>query len=196
MRNNAASAPVHKKKTRPCGRTVRCFPPHRRAVSCRLLERQSIVPRRSSNIRTQPLPQGLACRSTWRVVETRPRGPVPPQMGHPEGLVGQLDEDLRVKRLAQVVSAPGGVTPPDDIGNLGPREEHLRDMKKKPRTRASQKSRGGMGGGGRFGGSVALTYAALYPMARGSGSTWAVPEWWQLSMNPNQRLTISPRTEA
>ena len=36
------------------------------------------------------------------------------------------------------------------------------------------------------------SYASLYPMARGSGNTFATPEWWQLSMTPNQRLTISP----
>ena len=43
-----------------------------------------------------------------------------------------------------------------------------------------------------FPGGDSNAYAALYPMARGSGATWAVPEWWQLRMGPHQRLCISP----
>lgn len=41
-------------------------------------------------------------------------------------------------------------------------------------------------------GGDSSSYVALYPMARGTGSTFATPEWWQYSNNPHQRLCISP----
>ena len=43
-----------------------------------------------------------------------------------------------------------------------------------------------------FPGGDSNAYAALYPLARGTGATWAVPEWWQLRMGPYQRLCFSP----
>lgn len=43
-----------------------------------------------------------------------------------------------------------------------------------------------------FPGGDSGAYAALYPMARGTGLTFAVPEWWQLTGSAGQRLSISP----
>lgn len=35
-------------------------------------------------------------------------------------------------------------------------------------------------------------YAGVYPMARGNGLTWSVPQWWEYTDRPGQRASISP----